>query len=202
MNRYLGLMVTALFFAAAPIVMAQGMSDHSDHVEVGVFADYFRFSATDPAKNFLGVGARAGFNLNRNVQLEGEMAYDFKRNFTNICSTNNVNCIGSTTVNSSFRTLHGLFGPKLQTGSGPFRFFVTGKVGFDNFTVDNRNAPTGFSSAVGLDRGKTDFAVYPAAGIEGFAGPIGIRLEAGDEVYFDNGAHNNLKVTIGPQLRF
>jgi hypothetical protein len=95
-----------------------------------------------------------------------------------------------------------LFGPKLQTGSGPFRFFVTGKVGFDNFTVDNRNAPTGFSSAVGLDRGKTDFAVYPGAGIEGFVGPIGIRLEAGDEVYFDNGAHNNLKVTFGPQLRF
>jgi hypothetical protein len=195
-------MVTALFFAAAPIVMAQGMSDHSDHVEVGVFADYFRFSATDPAENFVGVGARAGFNLNRNLQLEGEMAYDFERNFTNICSTNNVNCIGSTTVNSSFRTLHGLFGPKLQTGSGPFRFFVTGKVGFDNFTVDNRNAPTGFSSAVGLDRGKTDFAVYPGAGIEGFVGPIGIRLEAGDEVYFDNGAHNNLKVTFGPQLRF
>jgi hypothetical protein len=195
-------MVTALFFAAAPIVMAQGMSDHSDHVEVGVFADYFRFSATDPAENFVGVGARAGFNLNRNLQLEGEMAYDFERNFTNICSTNNVNCIGSTTVNSSFRTLHGLFGPKLQTGSGPFRFFVTGKVGFDNFTVDNRNAPTGFSSAVGLDRGKTDFAVYPGAGIEGFLGPIGIRLEAGDEVYFDNGAHNNLKVTFGPQLRF
>jgi hypothetical protein len=195
-------MVTALFFAAAPIVMAQGMSDHSDHVEVGVFADYFRFSATDPAENFVGVGARAGFNLNRNLQLEGEMAYDFERNFTNICSTNNVNCIGSTTVNSSFRTLHGLFGPKLQTGSGPFRFFVTGKLGFDNFTVDNRNAPTGFSSAVGLDRGKTDFAVYPGAGIEGFVGPIGIRLEAGDEVYFDNGAHNNLKVTFGPQLRF
>ena len=202
MKRCLGLMATALFFAAAPVVMAQGISAHSDHVEVGVFADYFRFGATDPVKNFLGLGARAAFNLNRNVQLEGEMAYDFKRNFTNICSTNDINCIGSTTVNSSLRTLHGLFGPKFQTGSGPVRLFVTGKVGFDNFTVDNRNAPVGFSSAIGLDRGKTDFAVYPGVGVEAFAGPIGIRLEAGDEVYFDGGAHNNLKVTFGPQLRF
>ena len=201
MKRCLGLLVSTLVLAAAPVVMAQGMSDHSDHVEVGVFADYFRFGATDPVKNFLGVGARAGFNVHRNVQLEAEMAYDFKRNFTNICSTNNVNCIGSTTVNSSLRTLHGLVGPKFQT-SGPVRFFVTGMVGFDIFTVDNRNAPTGFSSAVGLDRGKTDFAVYPAVGVEAFAGPIGLRLEAGDEVYFDNGGHNNLKVTFGPQLRF
>jgi hypothetical protein len=55
---------------------------------------------------------------------------------------------------------------------------------------------------VGLDNGKTDFAVYPAVGIEGFAGPFGIRLEAGDEVYFDHGGHNNLRVTFGPQLRF
>lgn len=202
MKRCLGLVVTALFFTAAPIVMAQGMSDHSDHVEVGVFADYFGFRATEPVKNFLGVGARVGFNMNRNVQLEAEMAYDFKRNFTNVCSTNNVDCIGSTTVNSSLRTLHGLVGPKFQTGSGPVRFFVTGKVGFDNFTIDNRNAPVGFTSAVGLDRGRTDFAVYPAVGVEAFAGPLGLRLEAGDEVYFDNGGHNNLRVTFGPQLRF
>ncbi len=201
MKRCLGLMVTALFFAAAPVVMAQGMSDHSDHVEVGVFADYFRFGASEPVKNFLGLGARAGFNVNRNVQLEAEMAYDFKRNFTVCTTSDTVNC-GSNTLTSSLRTLHGLFGPKFQTGSGPVRFFVTGKVGFDNFTVDNRGASTGFSGAIGLDRGKTVLAVYPAAGVEAFAGPIGIRLEAGDQVYFDNGAHNNLRVTFGPQFRF
>ena len=44
--------------------------------------------------------------------------------------------------------------------------------------------------------------VYPAAGVEAFAGPIGLRLEAGDDVYFHSGAHNNLRVTIGPQFRF
>ena len=195
MKRSLGLIVSMLFFAAAPIVMAQ---ERSDHVEVGVFADYFRFSQTKPVSNFIGLGARAAVNLHPSVQLEAEMAYDFKRNFTNTFSDG----VTTTTVTTRFRTLHGLFGPKFQTGSGPFRVFVTGKVGFDNFTVTNQNAPAGFTSSVGLDNGKTDFAVYPGGGIEAFAGPIGLRLEAGDEVYFDHGSHNNLKVTFGPQFRF
>lgn len=30
----------------------------------------------------------------------------------------------------------------------------------------------------------------------------GLRLEAGDDTYFDNGARNNLRVTFGPTLRF
>jgi hypothetical protein len=178
--------------------MAQD-ADHSDHVEVGVFADYFRFSATDPVKNFLGLGGRAAFALNRNVQLEAEMAYDFKRNYTYICDCGTGTTI---TVNSKLRTLHGMFGPKFQTGSGPFRFFVTGKVGFDNFSYSSQDAGNGFLGAVTLRNGTTDFAVYPGVGIEAFAGPIGVRLEAGDQVYFDHGGHNNLRVTFGPQLRF
>jgi hypothetical protein len=44
--------------------------------------------------------------------------------------------------------------------------------------------------------------MYPGAGVEGFWGPIGLRLEAGDEIYFDNGTRNNLKVTFGPTFRF
>jgi hypothetical protein len=195
MNRFLGLIMAATFFVAAPMVMAQ---EHSDHIEVGAFAEYLRFDQTTPTSNFVGLGGRAAVNLNSSVQLEAEMGYDFKRNFTNTFSD------GVTTqfVNSNFRTLHGYFGPKFQTGSGAFRFFVTGKVGFENFTVNNQNAPAGFQSAIGLDNGMTDFAVYPGAGIEAFAGPIGLRLEAGDDIYFDHGAHNNLRVSFGPQFRF
>ena len=194
MKRCIRVLMASLFFAA-PMLLAQ---EHSDHIEVGAFADYFRFSQTSPARNFIGVGGRAAFNVHRDVQLEAEMAYDFKRNFTQDFSD------GVTTqlVNTQFRTLHGFFGPKFQSGSGAFRFFVTGKVGFDNFTINNQNAPAGFKSTVGLDNGKTDFALYPAAGIEAFAGPIGIRLEAGDDIYFDHGGHNNLRVTLGPQIRF
>ncbi len=195
MKRCIGMFILSLLFAA-PMLMAQERS--SDHAEVGVFADYFRYSATQPVRNFVGVGARAAFNVHPNVQLEAEMAYDFKRNFTSTF-TDGVN---TQFVNTHFRTLHGLFGPKFQTGSGPFRVFVTGKVGFDNFSVTNDNAPSGFVNTVGLTNGMTAFAVYPGGGFEAFAGPIGIRAEAGDDIFFNHGAHNNLRVTFGPQFRF
>jgi hypothetical protein len=187
-------LITSLFFAV-PALMAQS----SDHVEVGAFVDYFRLNSdAAPVRNYFGVGGRAAFNFNPNVQLEAEMAYDFKRNYT----TTFPNGVNSTTVTSSLRTLHGFFGPKLQTGSGAFRIFVTGKVGFDNFSVSNQNAPNGFVNAVGLTNGATYFAVYPGGGVEAFAGPIGLRAEIGDDIYFNGGAHNNMRITFGPQLRF
>jgi hypothetical protein len=195
MKRFSWLFIVSLFVAAAPAVMAQ---QSSDHIEVGAFADYFRFSDASPVRNFLGVGGRAAFNVQRNVQIEAEMAYDFKRNFTNTFT----NGITSVTVNTGFRTLHGYFGPKFQTGSGPFRIFVSAKAGFDNFSISNQNAPTGFTNAVGLTNGTTAFALYPSGGFEAFAGPIGLRAEAGDDVFFQSGAHNNLRVTFGPQFRF
>jgi hypothetical protein len=172
--------------------------NHSDHVEVGAFAEYFRFSDASPVRNFIGLGGRAAFNVHRDVQLEAEMAYDFKRNYTDTFT----NGVTTELVNTQFRTLHGLFGPKFQTGSGPFRVFLTGKVGFDNFRIDNQNAPAGFTNTVGLTNGKTDFALYPGGGFEAFAGPIGVRAEIGDDIFFDHGTHNNLKVSFGPQFRF
>jgi hypothetical protein len=191
MKRCLGLFLFSLFLAV-PWLTAQ------DHGEVGVFADYFRLSDSAPVRNFLGLGGRAAFNVRPSVQLEAEMAYDFERNYTNTFT----NGVTTETVNTHFRTLHGLFGPKFQTGAGPFRVFVTGKAGFDNFSISNNGATTGFVNAVGLTNGTTAFAVYPGGGIEAFAGPIGIRAEVGDDIFFINGAHNNLRVTFGPQLRF
>jgi len=195
MRRYLGLVIGLLLLAAAPRVMAQ---DDYDHAEVGVFADYTRFGLTDPHINLIGLGGRAAFNIRPSVQLEAEMAYDFKRDFTNTFE----NGVTTVFVTSKFRTLHGFFGPKFQTGSGPIRVFVSGKVGFDNFSVDTQLPGAGFVSSVGLTNGRTDFALYPSGGIELFGGPIGLRAEIGDDVYFDNGAHNNLRVTLGPQFRF
>jgi len=199
MKPFLLLLLSFGIVAAAPLVMAQ--SEHyseGDHVEIGAFADYFRYADTNPIRNFIGVGGRAAFNIRPSIQIEGEMAYDFKRNFTNTFS----NGVTTQFVNASFRTLHGFFGPKFQTGSGAFRAFVTGKVGFDNFSINTQNAPAGFVNTVGLTTGTTAFAVYPAGGVEAFAGPIGLRLEVGDDIFFVNGAHNNLRATIGPQFRF
>jgi len=194
MNRFFGFGILILL-CAAPVGWAQ---ERSDHVEVGVFAEYFRLSNTQPQENFVGLGGRAAFNVHPSIQLEAEMAYDFKRNFTQTFT----NGVSDELVTSHVRTLHGFFGPKFQTGSGPFRIFVTGKVGFDNFSVTNDNATTGFTNSVGLSTGTTRFAVYPGGGFEAFAGPIGIRAEIGDDIYFLNGAHNNLKVSLGPQFRF
>lgn len=196
MRRLIFLLLLSCGLALPSAVKAQ---ESSDHGEVGVFADYLNLGATSPHINFVGVGGRAAFNVHPNVQLEAEMAYDFKRNFTSTFSD------GVTTqfVSTRLRPLTALFGPKFQTGSGPFRAYATGKLGFVNFSVSDQNAPAGFVGAVnGVQTGNTRFAMYPGAGVEGFLGPIGLRLEAGDEIYFANGTRNNLRVTFGPTFRF
>jgi hypothetical protein len=171
----------------------------SDHIEIGAFADYFRLDRTDPTLNFVGLGGRVGVNVSPYAQIEGEMAYDFNRSYVNTFENG-----GSVQlVNSRTHILHALFGPKFQTGSGPVRIFATAKVGLINFTTNSQNAPAGFQSALGaVGNGKAKFALYPGFGLEGFAGPFGLRLEAGDDIYFDNGARNNLRVTFGPVFRF
>lgn len=196
MKRCLKILVASLFFAV-PMLFAQE-NNYMDHFEFGAFANYYRLTDPGPTRNFVGIGGRAAFGLAPNIQLEGEMAYDFERNYTTTYS----NTITSTTVNSKLRTLHGFFGPKFQTGSGAFRFFLTGKVGFDNFNVTGQGAPTGFANSVGLANGATYFAIYPGGGIEVFAHSIGLRAEVGDDIFFNGGAHNNLRVTFGPQFRF
>jgi len=171
-----------------------------DHGEVGIFADYLDLSRTTPNINFVGLGGRAAISMNPHVQLEGELNYDFKRNFTSTFS----NGITTQLVNTRLRPLTGLFGPKFQAGtSGPLRVFVTGKVGFINFSSSNQNAAAGFKGALGgVTSGDTRFALYPGAGVESFWGPFGLRLDVGDQIYFDGGAQNNLRVTFGPHLRF
>lgn len=175
-------------------IFAQALG--SDHLEVGVFADYFRVERTNPSLNYAGVGGRLAFNLRPSVQIEAEMAYDFDRSFNNPFNDGSI-------VPSQTHILQGLLGPKFQTGSGPFRVFVTGKVGAISFTTNAQNAPTGFKSALGaFGNGDARFIVYPGGGVEGFLGPVGLRLEVGDDIYFDNGARNNLRATFGPTLRF
>jgi hypothetical protein len=53
-----------------------------------------------------------------------------------------------------------------------------------------------------IPNGVTDAVLYPAGGIELFAGWLGLRFEVGDEIYFDHGGNNNLRVTAGPSIRF
>lgn len=191
--KRIALLTLLALAVTAPSLFAQ------DHGEVGAFAELFRLQATNPVINFVGVGGRVSVNVHHDVQLEAEMGYDFKRNFTSEFS----NGINSQLVTTHLRNIHGLFGPKLQTGGGAFRAFVTVKGGFINFGASNENVPNGFISQIGdITSGHTDAVLYPGAGIEAYLGPIGLRLDAGDEIYFENGANHNLRVTFGPHIRF
>lgn len=173
-----------------------------NHAEVGIYGDYFRFAPSNTVTNFVGLGARAAFNVSPNVAVEGQMSYDFDRNYTTTFS----NGATTTFVRSSVRPVTGLFGPKFQFGtSGPVRIFATGKVGFINFTTNTSGVASGttFSNAVaGVGNGGNFLAVYPGGGFELFGGALGIRVEAGDEVFFNNGAYNNLRLEFGPTFRF
>lgn len=191
--RRFALLLLVAGFGLAPMAQAQ------DHVEVGAFVDYFKLHET--GTNFVGLGGRAAFNVAQHVQLEAEMSYDFNKVFTEGFTDTSGGSV--TSVNSNIRVLHGLFGPKFQT-TGPVRVFVTVKGGFANFRFDPRPASfdTFTSSVDNLRTSNVDAVFYPGGGIEAFLGPIGLRLEAGDEVIFANGTRSNWKVTFGPTLRF
>lgn len=173
-----------------------------NHGEFTAYGDYFRFAPSGhSAVNFVGLGGRVGFNVHPNVAFEGEVSYDFERNFTSTTSSG----LTTTTVTTGVRPLTGLFGPKFQFGtSGPFRAFVTGKAGFLEFSTTNKSpSTTSFGNAFDqFGGGSTHFAAYPGGGIEAYFGPIGLRAEAGDEIYVFNGANNNLRVSVGPSFRF
>lgn len=195
-------MALPAWLAAQTTQPAEANQNVLNHAEVGIFADYLRFAPANSSTNFVGTGARASFNVSTNTAIEGEMSYDFARNFT----TTYPNGVSTTFVTTSVRPLTGLFGPRFQFGGGgPFRIFATGKVGFIDFSTNTSGTVSGstFSGAVaGVGNGGTHFAFYPGGGFEGFFGPIGIRAEAGDEIYLNNGTYNNLRVAVGPTFRF
>lgn len=175
------------------------LASAQDHFQVGVYADYFRLSQTDT--NMAGLGGRAGFKLLPHVMFEAEMSYDFDQAFTEHCLS--TGC-AVTVANSDLKVLHGLGGFKIIGGRHAIRPFLTLKGGFVNFQLNPRPASfSGFVSSVdNLRTNNVSGALYPGAGVEGHLGPVGLRLEAGDEIYFAGGTHHNARIAFGPFLRF
>jgi hypothetical protein len=169
-----------------------------DHIAVGAYVDYFHLSQTNT--NFAGIGGRAGFGLSSHVMLEGELNYDFNQAFNEGFS----NGTTVTVERSNLRLLHGLFGPKLSLGHSNFHLFLAVKGGFLNTRFDSRpaNLDTFFSSVDNLRAKDVMGVFYPGGGVEGRVGPIGLRLDVGDEMYFNSGTHHNLRVALGPYIRF
>lgn len=205
MRRLLLAAGLAVLLTAPASLFAQRTYDHG---EVEAYGDLFRVApAGTTAVNYLGLGGKVGFNVGKYMALEAEMSYSFEQNYTNVNVSGGSGGATSSTYTAGVRPITGLFGPKFQFGStGPFRAFLEAKGGFIDFTT-SCSAPAGsascFSSSLSNFGGSsTHFAAFPGGGIEGFWGPLGVRVDVGDELYINNGTYNNLRVTFGPTLRF
>jgi hypothetical protein len=193
--RKAGLALVICFFFGTSSLFAQ------KRLEAGVFLDYLDVSQT--STNNFGLGGRFGYRIHHDVMLEGELAYDYGIDFGEAYRSivsGNIAAI----ENTSLGVTHGLFGPKLQPSGGGLRPFVTLKGGFMDFQLSPGLLPLSnvVSTLLGLRTSNWNAAIYPAAGVEAVIGPVGLRFEVGDEVYFNNGAHNNLRLTFGPIVRF
>jgi hypothetical protein len=182
--------------ALVPGVKAQ----EPGNIQVGAFADYYRSEAT--GTNMFGVGGRLGFGILPHTMLEGELAYDFTQEYTS--GFNNTSNGSISFYNTGVRTLHGLFGPRVILGHGPVRPFLEVKGGFINYMFDG--APPGYNAfanqVANLRAQNMNAALLAGGGVEGKVGPLGLRLDVSDEMYFNHGTHNGLKVMFGPFLRF
>lgn len=135
--------------------------------------------------------------------LEGELAYDYGINFNEAyrdVRTGNIAAFERTSVGVT----HGLFGPKLQPAEGWFIPFATLKGGFVDFRLSPGLLPYAnlVSTVLGIRTSSLNAALYPGGGVEARLGPVGLRLDLGDEIYFNNGARNNFRVAFGPILSF
>jgi len=185
-----------VFYLFAPAIFAQ---DFSDHINAGIFGNFMRVEPGNT--NMAGVGARLSVNFLPVAQIEAETSYNFDQAYTSNFTGSGGTASFATT---DLRSVDLLIGPKLETNRGPVRLFVTAKGGFVNFLVSSSPATVGtFINTVGSLNGHDLNAVfYPGGGAEAFWGPFGLRVDVGDEIYFNNGGQNNLKLTFGPVVRF
>jgi len=199
-----GLSFAFLVLAGVSLVAPRAFSQNQppyqekDHLELGVYGEFYRFDQANI--DLAGAGARLSVNVKPLIQLEAEMTYDFSQVFTEKFTSGG----GITFANTGTRRIDGLFGPKFETNRGPVRLFFTTKGGATTFGFDPRPVTFGtfFSSVDNLRARDAIAEFYPGAGLEGFIGPVGLRLDVGDEMYFANNVYHNLRVTFGPTIRF
>lgn len=184
-----------LFLASWLVPLAKAQ----DQFQVGVYGDYFRIEQT--TTNMAGLGGRVGYRMLSHVMFEGEMNYDFDQGFAEHCVSTGCTV---TVANSNLKVLHGLGGFKIIGSRGAIRPFLLLKGGFINFDLNPKPASFGqFTSSVqNLRSNNVSGVFYPGAGVEGHLGPIGLRLEAGDEIYWTGSPHHNVRIAFGPFLRF
>jgi hypothetical protein len=72
-----------------------------------------------------------------------------------------------------------------------------------NYNLSGAPATAGtfVSSVDNLHAQNVNAVFYPGGGVQGRIGPVGLRLDVGDEMYFNQGTHNHLRVAFGAFLR-
>ena len=191
----------ALTLATLLLIGGSSMAYAQSRMEAGLLLDYLSVSQTN-TDNF-GLGGRFGYRIHRNVMMEGELAYGYGVNFQDVYR-NVTNGDVAAIEQTSIGVTDGLFGPMLQPAHGHLRPFVTLKGGFIDFRLSPSLIPYSsvVSTVLGIRTSSFNAALYPGAGAEATLGPVGLRLEFGDAIYFNDGAHNNLRITFGPIVRF
>jgi hypothetical protein len=176
------------------------ISGWAQHVEIGGFGSYGNFDIPRFPSTAVGVGGRLDVNVTPHFALEGEGSYDFKHPRVEIVSTGT----GGFDVSSlRLGVIHGNGGFKFQLKDGSFFLFAKG--GLLTFLPDVRTTTLIGSIASNAPRSGTGFSeavFYPGGGIGFHAGPLGIRVDAGDEIFWDEGVKHNLRITFGPTVRF
>lgn len=197
--RYL-LTLLLLMVCFVPVALSQ---EDNKRVQMGILGEYVHLGQTDT--NFWGIGGRLSFQAYKQVHLEGEAFYDFEQpyleNFTNTTGGNSVN-----NFIISMRLAHGEFGPRVDIGHHKIQPFVELKGGFMDFRLDPQPPflpfPTYVSSINGLRMNNINAVLFPGGGLQVHVGPISVRVDVGDEMYFNRGAHNNIRLAFGPVFRF
>ena len=184
------------------LVLLMGLTGYgfAQNVEIGGFASYGNFDLQRFPSSAVGVGGRLDINLFPYVALEGEGSYDFKHPRVEIVG----NGAGSFDVTSlRLGIVHGNGGLKFQTKGGSYFLFVKGGViDFQPEIQTTTLTGTLISNELKSETSFTKGVFYPGGGIGFHAGLLGMRVDAGDEIYWNNGAKHNLRVTFGPTIRF
>jgi len=188
--------------AVLVVLLASCLPLFSQHVEIGAFAQYDQQSMPEFAGHLFGLGGRADFNTAKTLQLELELSYDFAHPSFQLSQS----AAAAVLTDNRLRVLHANAGLKLQTPDGSFFLFLKGGAnkygqesnvqtvfGVPPFTITTLSVP---------ERTFTKGILYPGGGVGFHAGILGIRLDAGDEIFWSNGAQHNLRVTFGPTIRF
>src|SRR5580704_8020150 len=201
-----------LILVATCLVPLASAQEDDKRVQLGILGEYMHIGqlkglyGTTSGTNFWGIGGRLSFRAYKRIELEGEGFYDFEQPF-NENFTNTTPGGSNSGGISSTRLVHGEFGPIVNIGHlHMIQPFVELKGGFMDFRLDPQPPflpfPTYVSSINGLRMSNINAVLFPGGGLQVHIGPISVRADIGDEMYFNHGVHNNIRLAFGPVFRF